>query len=201
MTNLPIRKPNRLKVRDYSERGAYFITICTKKHEKIFGKIVPSSPSTESTHTDDVGAACSRPQIYHPQPYHMELSQIGQIVENEIKTLSATYKNTRVSKYIVMPNHVHMIIVIKGDAGGGGRLQAAPTLSIEGDLVGKGGPTVSRMVKQWKRAVSVRVGFSPWQKSFHDHVIRDLDDYYFIEKYIENNPVTWGDDCFYREEQ
>jgi REP element-mobilizing transposase RayT len=48
-----------------------------------------------------------------------------------------------------------------------------------------------------KRAVSLRIGFSPWQKSFHDHIIRNETDYDRIAEYIENNPATWRNDCFF----
>ncbi|MCL2010866.1 MAG: hypothetical protein FWG71_10055, partial [Synergistaceae bacterium] len=103
------------------------------------------------------------------------------IIENEILTLSRTYEGVSVDCSVIMPNHVHMIIGIYGN----GRQDAAPT--------------VPRMMNQWKRAVSVKVGYSVWQKSFHDHIIRDEDDYRRIAEYIENNPQTWTEDCFYRD--
>ena len=97
---------------------------------------------------------------------------------------------------VIMPNHVHMILGIYGngrwfevdDERGrrpkeNGRQDAAPT--------------VSRMINQWKRGVSVKTGYSVWQKSFHDHIIRDENDYRRIAEYIENNPQTWTEDCFY----
>jgi len=259
MNILPVRKPNRLEDYDYSQRGAYFITICTKNRQKLFGKIVqliqpvnPVSTNPENgrgnsgrleaaptelrtefrNETSPVGAAFCRPLSHRPHDCRpqlsstnyaiaqMKLNRIGQIVENEIKTLSTIYANTRVDKYVIMPNHVHMIIVIRNgrsDCGRGnsGRLEAAPTeLRNETSPVGAAfcrplshrphdyrpqslpPPTISRMINQWKRAISIKTGFSPWQKSFHDHIIRDLKSYYFIERYIENNPATWNDDCF-----
>jgi len=152
------RKSNRLENYDYSNDGAYFITICTKDHEKLFDNI-------------SVGAESCRPQ----------LSEIGVLVEPEIMRLSHTYENVSVDSYVIMPNHVHMIITI---CGGKRHQNAAPT-------------SVSQIVSQWKRAVSIKVGFSPWQKSFHDHVIRNQEDYNRIAEYIENNPARWVDDCYY----
>jgi hypothetical protein len=58
-------------------------------------------------------------------------------------------------------------------------------------------PTISRVIGHLKRIVSVRIGFSPWQKSFHDHIIRGEADYLHIAEYISNNPARWQDDCFY----
>ena len=141
MNNLPVRKHNRLKNYDYSENGMYFITICVKDKHEILGKIV--------------GANCVRPQ----------LNEIGQIVKDEIEVLSSTYENISIDRYIVMPNHVHMILVIMND----GRTQFAPT--------------VSRIIKQWKGVITKKLGFSPWQKSYHDHIIRNDDEYYRIANY------------------
>ncbi|MCL2396945.1 MAG: hypothetical protein FWC93_02660 [Defluviitaleaceae bacterium] len=62
-------------------------------------------------------------------------------------------------------------------------------------------PTLSRMMNQFKRAVSMKAGFSPWQKSFHDHIIRNEADYIRIAQYIENNPAKWEDDRYYAGQQ
>jgi len=113
-----------------------------------------------------VGANCVR----------QHLSEYGIIVENEIKVLSETYNLVEVVKYVVMPNHIHMIISISD----GGRTQFAPT--------------VSRMVKQFKGLVTKRIGFSLWQKSFHDHIIRDESEYRRIWQYIDENPQHWDED-------
>ena len=159
------RKTNRIKDYDYSQNGAYFITICAKNHAQIFGKIPDA---------DAVGAVCGRPI----------LSQTGRVVEAEIAQLSKTYDNVYVDCYVVMPNHVHMIIVI--DTQGNGQPQAAPT--------------VSRIVNQWKGAVTKKAGFSPWQKSFHDHIIRNEARYLLIAEYIQNNPAKWAQDRYYPEQ-
>ena len=173
MDNLHIRKHNRLKNYDYSQNGIYFITVCTKNHHNLFGEIIPAV----------VGANCVRPQ----------LNEIGQIVKDEIAILSSTYENISIDKYVVMPNHVHMILVVMDDGRikthcgqiQSGRTQFAPT-------------TVSRAIKQWKGIITKKIGFSPWQKSFHDHIICNEKDYCRIAEYIENNPTRWIDDCYYK---
>ncbi|MCL2753212.1 MAG: transposase [Defluviitaleaceae bacterium] len=161
MSNNPKRKPNRIPKYDYSQIGAYFITICTKDMKHLFGHIV--------------GAASCRP--------HTLLSNTGKIIENEINTLSTTYETLTVDCYIIMPNHIHLLVSIHGSIG---RQDAAPTLS--------------RAIGMFKRAVSIKSKTSPWQKGFHDHVIRNDRAYQKIWQYIENNPYTWVEDRYYTQE-
>ena len=176
MKELPVRKPNRLKNYDYSQNGCYFITICVKDKHELLGQI-------------DVGANCVRPL----------LSEHGGIVEKEIHVLSETYEAVEVDKYVVMPNHIHMVIVIgdNGRAGGGGRI------GDNGGRTGDGGgrtqfaPTVSRIVKQFKGSITKQIGFSIWQRSFHDRIIRSEKEYMKIWRYIDENPMKWREDCFY----
>lgn len=75
-----------------------------------------------------------------------------------------------------MPNHVHMILRVTRN-GADGRFIATTNISV--------------VIQQLKRQVSKAVGFSVWQKSFHDHVIRGEQDYLQIAEYIENNPARW----------
>ena len=108
-------------------------------------------------------------------------TEIGNIIENEITILSSSYHGVSVDCFVIMPNHIHMIICINWVDDG--RQDAAPT--------------ISQMINQWKRAISIKVGRSVWQKSFHDHVIRNENEYIKIAEYIENNPIRWKEDCFY----
>lgn len=156
--DLPKRKNIRLQGYDYNQNGAYFITICVKDMHEMLGKI-------------DVGANCVRPQ----------LSEIGGAVDDEILMLSDIYENVNVDKYVVMPNHVHMIITI--DLADNGRTQFAPT--------------ISRVIKQFKGSITKKIGFSIWQKSFHDHIIRNEQEYQKIWQYIDENPAKWSEDCYY----
>ena len=119
-----------------------------------------------------VGAVGNRP------PY-VQLTDIGKIAETEIHAMQTIRKNIILPKCIIMPNHVHMIVVIKE----GGRLATAPTLS--------------EIVRLWKREISKQTGLSIWQKSYHDHIIRDEVEYNRIAQYIDENPALWQDDCYY----
>ena len=162
MSNPRERKPNRLQHYDYSMPGAYFITICCKDRKKYFW--------------EDVGASIARPTEVRLSPY-------GLIVERAIQCIPIHYPMISVDHYVVMPNHVHMLLQIQ--CGAEGKQAAAPTISV--------------VVQQMKGAVTKEIGFSVWQKLFHDHVIRDQRDYDKIWCYIENNPVNWTKDCFFAE--
>ena len=83
-----------------------------------------------------------------------------------------------------MPNHIHMILNIPYDDG---RMISSPT-------------SVLTAIGQMKRYASKKIGEPIWQRSFHDHIIRDISDYEKISKYIYENPIKWQYDCFYTEE-
>lgn len=117
----------------------------------------------------NVGANCVRPLEQLP------LSKIGIVVENEIHKLNTVYENIKVDKYQIMPNHIHLIIFIYEDSNG--RTQFAPT--------------ISRIIKQFKGSITKQIGFSIWQKSFYDRVIRNEKEYQSVWNYIHNNPLKY----------
>ena len=163
----PVRKPNRLRGYDYGQPGCYFVTICAKDRVPLFW--VEDVPDT------GVGAACGRPP----------LSQIGMGVEEEVKRLSHTYPMVSVDKFVIMPNHIHLIVRI--NAPKSGRPQAAPTLP--------------RIMNQFKGAVTKRAGRPIWQKGYHDHIVRNDADYLRVWDYIDTNPAKWREDCYYCPEE
>ncbi len=149
----PKRKVNRLKGYDYSSCGTYFITVCTKDKKRLFGNVV--------------GAPIGRP--------FCELSAYGKIVDEAIGNIEKKYPGIRVNKYVIMPDHIHLLLSILPDESG------RPM----------GAPTVSTVINQLKWYVSKKVGFSLWQKLYYDHIIRDEEDYNTKWQYIDNNPATW----------
>ncbi len=153
----PKRKPNRLPNFDYSAPGAYFITICTKDRRNLFWT--------------DVGASIARPQ----------LTLWGDIAAKSICDIPKHYPAVSVDHYVVMPNHIHLLLQINTDTDGRAMLA----------------PTVSHVVQQLKGVITKQIGQSVWQKLFHDHIIRSETDYLKIWEYIENNPAKWEEDCFY----
>ena len=161
---LPKRKPNRLQEYDYCQPGAYFITICTQNKEKLFW--------------DNVGASIARPE----KP---KLSLFGDVVEQAILNIPKRYPMISVDNFVVMPNHIHLLLQIHADDGGRAMLA----------------PTISKVVQQMKGYVTKKLGVSIWQKLFHDHVVRGETDYLEIWNYIEGNPSRWEEDCFYVKEE
>ncbi|MBQ9516787.1 MAG: HD domain-containing protein [Eubacterium sp.] len=159
----PIRKRNRLKNYDYSSNGAYFITICTKEKAKFLSSVVG-------------GGVPDAPKI--------NLSYYGTIIDNQIIEMNNVYENIVAEKYVIMPNHIHILLnIVTGSSG-----TPTPTNSL-----------VSMWVSTFKRFTNKRCNTSIWQRSFHDHIIRDEDDYLLHLQYIDENPKKWliGEDEYY----
>jgi len=162
MKNLPKRKPIRLEGYDYSQNGCYFITICTKKRECLFGDV-------------DDGK--------------MRLNECGEIAELEILKIPDHYIGIEIRYFVVMPNHVHLIVEIGGDnAVGAGAASGAPTHI-----------TIGNIVRGYKSGASHSMGYSPWQRNYHDHIIRNDASYLRIAAYIDSNPICWREDRFYQQ--
>ncbi len=102
-----------------------------------------------------------------------KLSAIGCVVKDAVNQISEHYDMISVDKYCIMPDHIHLLIRTDSDVDG--RQVAAPTIS-----------TVVGSMKRW---VSIQLGYSIWQKSFIDRVIRNDDGYLAVWEYIENNPI------------
>ena len=172
--NLPKRKDIRLKDYDYSEPGAYFITICTKNKEKLLW----------NGELDIQNFDCKSVGAHRVRPCGLPLSEMGIVVEQKLNQWDIAYENVSLSSYVIMPNHLHIVVVILPDENG--RTRCAPT--------------VSRMVKMFKETVTKQLGENIWQKLFYDHIIRDKHDYEEISKYIRENPLKWQFDELYCEE-
>ena len=164
----PKRKRNRLKNYDYSSTGAYFITICTKDKKALFWS---------DNQPNFVGEDIILPSD------SVKLSIYGKIIEEAIKYIPEHYPHIELLQYVIMPNHIHMILRIPYD---NGRMISSPT-------------SVLIAVGQMKRYASKKIGEPIWQRSFHDHIIRDKSDYEKISKYMYENPIKWQYDCFYVE--
>ncbi len=164
--DLPKRKSTRLKQYDYSTPGAYFITICTAGMKQYFSKII-------------VGEALAPPEN--------KLSVYGDIADKHIKTLSSRYSHIKVDKYVIMPNHIHLILTINA-----GAASSSPTIV---DIVRA---LKSLIVRECRSNGFTDDSF--FQRSFHDHIIRGENDYKKIWEYIDTNVIRWEKDCFYIEQ-
>ena len=159
----PKRKPARLPGYDYSTQGAYFVTICAADRKPIFGQVC-------------VGQGLA--------PAEVRLSDLGEAVQTQLRNISLRYDNVDVEKYVVMPNHIHILLYLGAAAG------ASPC------------PTLSDVICTFKSlSVSAcrKLGFegNVFQTSFHDHIIRDERDYLRIWQYIDTNAAKWQEDCYF----
>lgn len=178
MDELPKRKNTRLKGFNYSSVGCYFITICVKDKRDMLGRVV-------------VGAASGRPDAPPSQP-RMELSRYGKITKSWICGISEKYPDVTIENHVIMPNHIHMILSIK-EAGaqsgmGNGRPDAAPTAAV--------GRIIGYFKYQTTKEIDIN-GF--WQRSYHDHIIRNEQEYHKIWNYVDENPIRWATDCYFVE--
>ena len=108
---------------------------------------------------------------------HMELTELGKYIYSAIKYYNEN-NIIEIEKNVVMPNHIHMII----------------NLLATGD---RGRSPLQYVVRNFKSYVTKNAGYSPWQRSFHDHIIRNQEDYNRIAEYIKNNPARWADDRYH----
>ncbi len=154
------RKPTRLKEYDYSVPGAYFVTVCTKDRKELLSRI---------TVGDDV--------LIVPQNH---LSDYGLICDKYIKNMNVIYENVSVDKYIIMPNHIHLLMTIHGTMP-----SSSPTKNI------------GSIIRSFKTMVTREIGSSIFQRSYHDHIVRNHEDYLSIWQYIEENAAKWQSDRYF----
>ena len=149
-----VRKRLRLPAYDYSSKGAYFVTICTKNRQKVLSRL-------------------SAEQLpFSPDP---TLTEIGKIVDSSIARVPAHYPDVFIDSYVIMPNHVHLLL----------------------RFTGEDSPKLGRIIQQFKGFVTKQCGKAIWQDKYYDHVIRDESDYLTKAQYIENNPAKWLEDEYY----
>ena len=155
---LPQRKPNRLPDYDYDQNGGYFITICTQDRYPFLGHIVG-------------GGVFDAPTV--------SLTHIGQIARKYIMS-GNRIAGIHVDKFVIMPDHIHLILLIDKTAANGTSRAPSPTNT-----------AVAHFVSTFKRFCHREIGQPIFQRSYYDHVIRNQKDYDEIWQYIENNPRKW----------
>lgn len=166
---LPRRRSLRLDGYDYAQAGAYYITICTQGRACLFGQVIDGAVGL-----NDAGRLAVR--LWHDLP--------------------ARFSGLDIDAFVVMPNHLHGILVLSDDVGaalvaarGEDRARAAPTI---GDIVGrfKSSFTVA-YIRDVRRAKLPAFHRRVWQRNYHEHIIRDERDLTRIRRYIEENPMRW----------
>lgn len=166
MYNWRIRKKLRLKNFDYSQNGYYFVTICTKNRENFFGEIIDGK---------------------------MFLNEIWKNVEQNWKNIILHYQNVEIDEFIIMPNHIHWIIIINV----GNDYYRSRNIKNYGNENIHSLPNLSNIIKWFKIwcTKNIREKFQNfefwWQKSFFDVIIRNENQLLKTREYIQNNPLKW----------
>ena len=126
-----------------------------------------------------------------PQP---RLTAYGEVVDKYINQLSDFYDELSVESYVIMPNHIHLLLWIKENRCSipGGQSGTPVPTNIE-----RSNSTCSRFVSTLKRFCNKEYGKSIWQPRFYDHIIRCQEDYDQHAKYIRENPLNWYYDDLY----
>lgn len=150
-------KPPRLSGYDYTTPGYYFITFNTR----IRGKNILCTIHPVGT------AALGGPKV--------SLTRAGLIVRELIENIPCVYSNARVDCYVIMPDHVHLILVLDPD--NEPPRAAAPT-------------SIPKIINSLKSLATKRCGTPLWQDEYYDHVIRNDTDLDETRRYIQNNPLN-----------
>ena len=163
--SLPQRKHPRLGDYDYSTPGAYFITICTQGRRCILSNIVGQ------------GLA----------PAEIRYTAYGNIAQEQLRLLPERYPRLKIDQYVIMPNHIHAVLILEEAAEGGSREKITDIICAYKSLT----------TRECKKAYPIDKLF---QTSFYEHIIRGQADYAEISEYIANNPKQWELDELYAKE-
>lgn len=150
------RRSIRLRGHDYSGRGVYFVTILTQSRRRLFGTVVNG---------------------------RMALNEAGRIAARCWQEIPQHFPNVSLGAWVVMPDHVHGILVIREDGHGG-------TLPGEDRPHGTA-RTIGSMVRGFKIGVTKALGESPWHRNYHEMILRDARALETVRAYIRNNPAQW----------
>ena len=210
---LPHRKTIRLQNYDYSQNGAYFVTICTAHKRPLFGVVRRGDPF-------------GRP----PVPAYVELSETGRIVESYLTEIPSHYPDVHLASYVIMPDHIHMILVLAQNQPQ--RAGQCPAPTEESDLSRRRGgtpgppattekpappcrrggtpgppattektappcrrggtpgpPALPKIINAFKSLTTRKAGTSLWQRGYYEHILRNQQDFNEAAGYIAGNPV------------
>ena len=188
MSELKKRKTPRCQGFDYNSVGAYFITICTQDRRCVLSHIVGTGVLD-----------CPRP---HPQTnnVHLELTTYGEIADKYIRQLNDFYDHLSIEDYVIMPNHIHLLLCVKENMCGGMSEKGQSGTPVPTNIE-RANSACSRFVSTFKRFCNKEYGGNIWQARFNDHIIRNCDDYDRHMNYIRENPIRWYCDELYMVDQ
>ncbi len=156
----------RLRGWDYASDASYFVTICTKNKQHFFGKIIDGK---------------------------MRLNALGEIVFDEWLRTSKVRPNVVLDEFIIMPNHVHGIIIIKYPVETTRRVVSTLKSNSIGSIIGQFKSIATKTIHQ-----RYPQSHFSWQPGFYDHIIRSERSWFFIREYISNNPANWATDKWFQ---
>ncbi|MGN1442389.1 MAG: transposase [Acutalibacteraceae bacterium] len=160
---------------NYSNGGAYFLTACTENAQKLLGEIERGANGV--------------PDVAAEEKAQVRLSEYGKILDRVICSFNTVYFNPRIVKYVIMPNHFHLLVVINPDL--------LPEVTATSGTPSPQNATIPFVMSTIKRFFHRETGKNIWERSYRDHIIRTQEDYKKISRYIEENPSTWEKDCYY----
>lgn len=175
-SNRKQRRSIRLPEYDYSQNGYYFVTICCREKKCLFGRI---------------------------RGGEMMLNTLGEKAEEEWKKTEEMRKDISLGEFIIMPNHMHGIIII-GNKSTENRRGTMPRAQQTEEFGRPTKNTIPTIIRGFKSAVTKyakqnRYNESPWQRNYHEHVIRSDDALEKISDYIKYNPILWEKDKYFQE--
>jgi putative transposase len=165
------RRSIRLQGYDYSQAGAYFFTVCTRCRECIFGDVVTGQ---------------------------MQPNDMGRIVQSVWNSLPRVYDGIELDTFVVMPNHVHGIIIIRSAVGAIHESPLQMERATPRPIVHRRRMLVSKIIGRFKMVSAKQVnilrkssGTALWQRNYYEHVVRDEVSLTRIRQYIVDNPAQW----------
>lgn len=154
------RKTIRLKNYDYSQPGYYYITVCTYQRQCLLANVKNVRDKESSSQV-------------------IELTVIGKSAQEHLTRFNEFYPNVKLDSYVIMPNHIHMII------------------AIDNGLPNSSAPSIPLILHAFKNQVAKKYGSPLWQRSYHEIIIRSEQELSDTRTYILNNPLKWILDKYY----
>ena len=167
----PSRKQNRLPGYDYSQEGSYFVTLCTHNRARLFEMETPVGNDLCVVPDNENGTA------HRPCP-----TVENQMIHRWIRETENKFPDVAIDKYVVMPDHLHMIVTIQERHAGHSLSDVMRFFKTM---------TTNEYIRGVKAGILTPFDGRLWQKSYYDHVIRNQQDYNEIWEYIDNNPTKW----------
>lgn len=171
------RQSTRLAAYDYSQAGAYFLTMVVEGRRHVFGEIADGT---------------------------MILNDFGEIISQVWCDIAGYYERVEIDAFVVMPNHLHAIVWIHAPAGQHAVVGAVHEPPLRSSARERRGMLIPKLVGRFKTITAKQInerrntpGTPVWQRNYYDHVIRNEADLNHIREYIQTNVLRWQLDRFH----